>query len=129
LKTKKEKILHWFTGKSREKAELALELLVESEKLGYWLPKASRSVRAALGKHNVATKFARAQILAWGRGHYPKRGTFDGRSHDIFHAILIKPILRLIAAWGIESTRTNQLIGSHGSLRTIRSYFRPSGQF
>lgn len=59
ISTPKENILKWFKGKSREKAEHALFLLSESQAEGQWIPKASRSVRAALGKHNVAAKIGR----------------------------------------------------------------------
>lgn len=59
LPVNKENVLKWFKGKSREKAEHALFLLSESEAEGQWVPKASRSVRAALGKHNIASKFGR----------------------------------------------------------------------
>jgi hypothetical protein len=50
----------WFTGKAKEKALAALALVEESLVRGYWLPKVSRLVHAALNKQNVAIKFARA---------------------------------------------------------------------
>lgn len=43
-----EAVLSWFTGKAKEKATLALTQLAASIEQGYWIPKASRSVRAAL---------------------------------------------------------------------------------
>lgn len=56
MKATREEILRWYKGKAREKAEVALGLLLESEQAGEWLPKASRSVRAALSKANVAQR-------------------------------------------------------------------------
>jgi hypothetical protein len=52
--TNKERVLAWFTGKPRERAMTALMVLEDCEKAGEWLPGASRMVRAALGKSNVA---------------------------------------------------------------------------
>lgn len=49
-------ILKWFSGSSLAKAKDALELLDASLEHGSWLPGASRKVRAALGKANVAKK-------------------------------------------------------------------------
>lgn len=48
--------LEWFTGKSRQDAACALDLLAASEAAEEWLPGASRKVAAALSKTNVARK-------------------------------------------------------------------------
>jgi hypothetical protein len=48
--------LKWFSGTALIKARDALELLDASLAHGSWLPGASRKVRAALGKANVAKK-------------------------------------------------------------------------
>lgn len=52
----RETVLAWFTGKARVNAFAALDLLAQSEALGEWVPKASRSVWAALSKSNVAKR-------------------------------------------------------------------------
>lgn len=54
-----EAVLKWYSGKALAKATAAMTLLLESIQAGQWIPKASRSVRAALGKHNIANKFAK----------------------------------------------------------------------
>lgn len=54
-----EAILSWFKGKAQQNAGVALALLMDSEKQGFWLKGASRKVRAALTKANVADKTAR----------------------------------------------------------------------
>lgn len=56
-------ILEWFTGKARQNAEHALDLLAQSETAGEWLPGASRKVEAALTKSNIAKRLA----MQWGR--------------------------------------------------------------
>jgi hypothetical protein len=56
----KASVLKWFTGKSLTNATLALEMLEASIEAGYWLPKASTKVRAALSKANVIAKLAKA---------------------------------------------------------------------
>lgn len=48
----------WFTGKALTNAVEAMNLLNESITLGYWAPKASVKVPAALGKSNVAKKLS-----------------------------------------------------------------------
>jgi hypothetical protein len=48
--------LEWFTGKARDEAVEAFDLLAASEVAQEWLPGASRRVTAALGKSNVAHK-------------------------------------------------------------------------
>ena len=48
----------WFTGKALVNAQEAVALLNESIALGYWAPKASVKVPAALGKSNVAKKLS-----------------------------------------------------------------------
>lgn len=48
----------WFTGKALENAVAALQMLNESVAQGYWVPKASVKVPAALSKSNVAKKLA-----------------------------------------------------------------------
>lgn len=53
-------ILRWFSGKGAVAAAHAFALMVESEAAGYWIPGASRRVRAALNKQNVARKRAAA---------------------------------------------------------------------
>lgn len=53
-------ILYWFTGKAKTNAETALDLLTRSAEQGFWIPGASRKVRAALSKSNVARKIGRA---------------------------------------------------------------------
>lgn len=45
--------LKWFTGKSKENAKIALDLLKQSEAEGCWISGASRKVRSALNKANV----------------------------------------------------------------------------
>lgn len=51
-----DSVLVWFSGASLINARAALELLDASIKLGCWIPGASRKVRAAMGKANVARK-------------------------------------------------------------------------
>jgi hypothetical protein len=71
-------ILRWFTGKSLEKATAALKLLDQSVKQGFWVKGASRSVRAALGKTNVAAKLANANQVWLERLGVPDgKGTYD----------------------------------------------------
>lgn len=53
------KVLSYFSGKSLEKATVALKLLLASEEQGSWVKGASRSVPAALGKSNVIKKTAK----------------------------------------------------------------------
>jgi hypothetical protein len=60
-------ILPWYEsarrpgkGKAHERVLQILPLLGESERLGAWLPKASRTVRAVLSKQPAAEAFARA---------------------------------------------------------------------
>lgn len=70
-----EAILSWFKGKAQENAGVALGLLIDSEKQGFWLKGASRKVKAALTKANVADKWARSarawyDLLAHDRGDY-----------------------------------------------------------
>ena len=48
--------LEWFSGKARENAAEAFDLLAASEAAQEWLPGASRKVTAALSKSNVAHK-------------------------------------------------------------------------
>lgn len=48
----------WFTGKALVNAQEALNLLNESITLGYWAPKASVKVPAAMSKSNVAKKLS-----------------------------------------------------------------------
>ncbi|MGH9651508.1 MAG: hypothetical protein ACRD3I_13705, partial [Terriglobales bacterium] len=57
--TTKAGALRWFSGKGREKAAIALDLIATSEAQGFWVPKASRSTRAVLGKANIAANLAR----------------------------------------------------------------------
>jgi hypothetical protein len=52
----KANVLSWFTGKANINAITALQMLEDSEKAGEWIPGASRSVKAALTKSNVAHK-------------------------------------------------------------------------
>lgn len=52
-------VLIWFTGKGREQASTAMDLLERSLAQRYWLPQASRSVAAALRKSNLARRWAR----------------------------------------------------------------------
>lgn len=54
-----EAALSWFTGKARSNAQDALLLLDRSVAQGYWVPGASRRLRGALNKSNVAIKYAR----------------------------------------------------------------------
>lgn len=53
-----QKILEWYSGKERERAEESLKILAECEAQGFWAPHASRKVRAAL------TKIKRARDIA-----------------------------------------------------------------
>lgn len=55
-KTAFDSVLVWFSGTSLVNAKDALALLDASIKHGSWLPGASRKVRAAMGKANVAKK-------------------------------------------------------------------------
>lgn len=52
-------VLDLFTGKARDKASAALDILDQSVAQGFWVPGASRSVRAALNKSAVAKKHSR----------------------------------------------------------------------
>lgn len=56
VKTQFDHVLRWYSGTSLTNAKAALELLDASIKNGFWMPGASRKVRAALGKCNVAKK-------------------------------------------------------------------------
>lgn len=58
--TYRQRVLGWFTGKSYQNAEHALQLLAASEELGSWVPGASRKVSAAFGKASNAIKLGRA---------------------------------------------------------------------
>lgn len=60
MTTRFDSALKWFTGKALENATAALALLAESEEQGFWIPAASRKVRAAMTKSNVARKLANA---------------------------------------------------------------------
>lgn len=51
--------LKWFTGKSLENAQIALKMVEESLKEGYWIKGTSRKVHSILTKANVAQKIAR----------------------------------------------------------------------
>lgn len=53
-------VLRWFSGKGAVAAQHALDLMVASEAAEAWIPGASRKVRAALNKQNVARKRADA---------------------------------------------------------------------
>lgn len=55
-------ILGWYTGKSLANATSALQLLKDSEAKGSWIPGASRKVLAALGKANLAKRFAKDEL-------------------------------------------------------------------
>jgi hypothetical protein len=48
--------LKWFSGKSLEKAKVAVELMEQSIAQDSWIPGASRKCRAAFNKTNVANK-------------------------------------------------------------------------
>lgn len=62
-------VMKWFSGRAAEKAAVALKDLADSITEGCWKPGVSRSCRAALSKHNVATKLARKHYDALhGRG-------------------------------------------------------------
>ena len=62
----KTEILTWFKGVAQKKAADMLDRLQASIDAGYWLPDSKRgSIRAALGKHNVASKIARANDREW----------------------------------------------------------------
>lgn len=60
IKIDVDALLSWFSGKGRKDAELAMAMLLDSRNQGYWVKGASRRVRAALGKANVARKGARS---------------------------------------------------------------------
>lgn len=93
IESAKPNVLRWFTGKARDRAMTALQMLEDSEKAGEWLPGVSRSVRAALNKSNVAHKIAEeygGQIgnlieskekyglgPSWRLMHYMRFGQFD----------------------------------------------------
>lgn len=65
----KAAILYFFSGKALLNAEEGLSLLEASIEAGYWLPGASRRVRATLTKANIAQRFARNneyQLEHWG---------------------------------------------------------------
>ncbi len=52
---KSDFVLSWFTGKARENAVTALQLLLASEAIGEWVSGASRKVKAALSKSQKAS--------------------------------------------------------------------------
>lgn len=56
----REAVLSWYTGKNLEVATQAFDLLFLSADGDCWLPKASRIVRATLGRANVAHKAGHA---------------------------------------------------------------------
>lgn len=99
----RDAVLAWFTGKALENASAALDMLAQSEAVGEWVPKASRTVRAALSKSNVAKKIAhkhRAGLEAIGNYQSPEGhrgwdvafilnfGQFWGRRDVDFAAVL-----------------------------------------
>lgn len=71
------RVLSWFTGKARENASHALDLLAVSEAQGSWVPKASRMVPAALGKANKAINLGREF-----EGELEKIGNYETPSHQ-----------------------------------------------
>lgn len=52
----RQQAIEWFSGKERQNAEHAFDLLADCESSAEWLPGASRRVEAALSKLNVARK-------------------------------------------------------------------------
>jgi hypothetical protein len=72
----RDAVLGWFTGRARECAGAALDLLVGCITEGCWRPKASRSVRAALSKSNVAQKLAE-ENESWLAHLWRGKGTRD----------------------------------------------------
>lgn len=70
-------ILSWFKGKALENARAALGLLSGSEAQGFWIPGASRKVRAALSKANIAGSDAKALDAAHKRISYEERARKD----------------------------------------------------
>lgn len=62
-----EKILEWFSGKSRDTIiNVTIPALVESEALEYWKKGVSRTAKATLNKQNIAAKWAREVEKALG---------------------------------------------------------------
>ncbi len=66
--TKHTHILNWFKGNALEKAKDALELLAPSEEQGFWMPGASRKVRAALGKSGKAKSITSSMDKGYNAG-------------------------------------------------------------
>lgn len=78
--------LEWFSGKSLANANAALVLLEGSVAHGSWLPGASRKVKAALNKQNVAKKWAQANqscLVSIGN----RDNTRDSRGWAAHHAM------------------------------------------
>lgn len=86
--------LKWFTGKARERAEEAIKLLEQSETDGQWIPKASRSVRAALGKANVAIKLGR-EIERIREVSFDLK-SYNGPGHDLDRIMVYGNLYRIL---------------------------------
>ena len=61
-----ENVLAFFSGKSLEKARVALANVAQSATQGYWTPGVSRSARAALSKSTVAKKVVKDVSIVGG---------------------------------------------------------------
>lgn len=116
-------ILAWFTGKGRERASAALDLLEASVAQGCWVSGASRKVRAALDKPSVATNAARKAIgigyasPLWRIRHAMWFGNFIGiQAHDIAAARKANPdatidaFLGLALAWQKDFAQVAQQV-------------------
>jgi hypothetical protein len=80
----------WFTGKALQIIlNYVLPTLAEAEKQGFWPTGASRKVKAALNKQNVAQKFARknersrTEAYHGPMGGYPDPATLFGMLDDV----------------------------------------------
>jgi hypothetical protein len=110
----------WFTGKAQTAAIEAFQMLNDSLALGYWVPKASVKVPAALGKSNVAKKLSKSSTElntmentygegrvgeAWDLVHNLYFGSFKGLARVDLIKLMDKvstPEAKVIVAKGME---------------------------
>lgn len=85
----------WYSGKALTVIQTyVLPMLAEAERLGYWPKGASRKVKAALNKQNVAAKWARKQPGArydtplWEVLHAMSFGSFSHAPRTLFELSL-----------------------------------------
>lgn len=89
----RENVLRWYTGKGREKAAAALDLLAASEDAGAWIPGASRKVWSVLQKANRAINTGRAF-----RNTLDTIGTYETPANQRGHEISF--VLQFGHFWG-----------------------------